>query len=257
MFSRTWTIVGLTLTLLIFGCSDADVAKVKAPLQHDTVGVAALPSRTTTNSNRIPSLPSGTELPDAKLPDAEFDEPLGIPQGFQPPNSDIPDNHSPSFNFSEVLLPVVKTSSKEGKESVQLLGFVDASGLKSLLLETGDLNVVRLADEALSAQVVAIEAPEVTLQQGDEQIELNLFELPGFHDPKTVFDVAGQKFGGQEVHGLGAPRVPEFSIGAIGSDGESQLPPLPGLHSIPETPITLPGFDPAGDPIDSEELIEQ
>ncbi|MDA1055498.1 MAG: hypothetical protein O3C40_34290 [Planctomycetota bacterium] len=248
MPSRTWTIVTLTLTLLIFGCSDSENAKLVAPVQSGTVGVAAaLPNRTA----------PGSSHPGPLSPNAGGHEALEIPAGFQPPELDIPNDFPHSFGITEILVPVVRTNTDNDANSVELLGFVDALGLKSLLSETTTLKVVRLADEASDVQVVAVEAPAIMVQRGDAQIELNLFELPGFHDPKTVLNVAGKKFGGQDVRGLGATHVPGFPFGGFGPDGLPELPPLPQPRAIEETPVVFPRVNFDENPVTPEGNFEQ
>jgi hypothetical protein len=236
MASKTWTIVCLTLTLLICGCSDSDVAKVNAP---GTTGVAAaLPNREVAAANQTPFLP----------PDAGVNQPLDIPLGFQPPEVELPGGFPMSFGGGEILVPVVRFNTDENADVVQLLGFVDVLGLKSLLSKTNTLQVVRLADEASDVQVVAVEAPAVTVQQGDEQNELRLFELPGFRNPTSVFDVAGKKFGGQDVRGLGAAQVPGIHFGGPGANGEPNLPSFPGAQMLEAAPGAIPGIQNGGIP---------
>ena len=88
MSSKRWTIVCLTLTLLIFGCSDPEVAKVKGPTEFSAVAVAAtLSSRTGSDSSPAPDLPA----------EVDEDEPLEIPQQFQPPRLDLPSDHAVRF----------------------------------------------------------------------------------------------------------------------------------------------------------------
>ncbi|MBI2478592.1 MAG: hypothetical protein HYV60_08120 [Planctomycetia bacterium] len=240
MPSNTWTIICLTLTLLICGCSESDVAQINAP---GTAAVsAALPSSAVADSNHASLLP----------PDAGINQPLEIPHGFQPPEVDLPGAHPMLFGGGEILVPVVRFNSGGNAEEVQLLGFVDALGLKSLLSKTNTLKVVRLADDASDVQVVAIEAPAVTVQQGDTRSELNLFELPGFRNPTTVFDVAGKKFGGQDVCGLGAAHVPSLPFGGPGANGEPNFPTLPGAHVLENAPVAFPGLhngETPGDPV--------
>ena len=229
MPSKTWTIVCLTLTLLICGCSDSDVAKVNAP---GTVGVtAALPSHDVAEPNHMPLLP----------PDAGINQPLDIPLGFQPPQIELPGGHPMSFGGGEILVPVVRFDTGEDADSVQLIGFVNALGLKTLLSSTNSLKVVRVADEASDVEVVAVAAPAITVQQGDTKKELNLFELPGFRNPTTVFDVAGKKFGGQDVRSLGAA-LPGVHFGGPGASGELNHPTLPGTNGLEAGPGATPGF---------------
>ena len=74
MTSKRWTIVCLTLTLLIFGCTDSEMAKINAPSQP-AVGAAALTSRTASVAPSAPALPSNVDV----------NERLDIPQQAQPP----------------------------------------------------------------------------------------------------------------------------------------------------------------------------
>ncbi|MEO8495386.1 MAG: hypothetical protein ABI614_09965 [Planctomycetota bacterium] len=232
MSSKRWTIIWLTLTLLILGCSDSEVAKVKAQGQPGAMGVAAaLSNRTTAIANHEPTLP----------PDAGVAERLEIPPAFQPPLAD-PSKIAPvPCDVSQILLPVVGTGPAANADEVRLLGFVDALGLKTLLSKANTLKFVRLSDAAGDMQVVAVVAPVVTVQQGTAQIELNLFQLPGFHDPTTVMDVAGKSFGGQAIRGLGPVQDPNVPLGLPGMDGEPKLPPLPGFHAAEVAPA--PGRD--------------
>jgi hypothetical protein len=142
------------------------------------------------------------------------------------------------FEGREVLVPVVRAKTTAGTDTVELLGFVNPLALKSLLSETGTLKLVRIADEASDIQVVAVEATGLTLQQGNAETELKLYESAGFRDASTVFDVAGKSFGGHALVGLGgANHPPAFPIGGPGTDGHPSLPGMPGLHA----PDAMPG----------------
>ena len=237
MPSNTWTIVGLTLTLLICGCSDSDVVKVNAP---DAVGVvAALPKQSAADSQHVPLLPR----------DAGVVEPLEVPPGFQPPEVELPSGHLLPFGGGEIMVPVVRFNSDKNTDAVQLLGFVNPVGLKSLLSKTGELKVVRVADEASDVQVLAVETPAITVQRGDRQMALNLFELPGFRNPAAVFDVAGKQFGGQDVRGLGAAHAPSFPLGMPGTSAEPNFPRMPAAD-VPNVPVAFPGLNSDGSPSD-------
>ncbi|MCA9144092.1 MAG: hypothetical protein H6823_03150 [Planctomycetaceae bacterium] len=246
MRSKSKTIVCLTLTLLILGCSNSDVAKINAPNPSNTAGVAAsLPGRDLEPSDQFPNLP----------PDPAIQQPLEVPLGFQPPLVDTAGMSPMGFEGREILVPVVRSKTTAGADTVELLGFVNPLALKSLLSEAGTLKLVRIADEASDIQVVAVEATGLALQQGNTQTKLKLFESAGFRDSSTVFDVAGKSFGGQALVGLGgANHPPAFPFGGPGMDGHANLPGMPGLQGPGAMPGTTPGQDPSGQSFHQEPL---
>lgn len=97
MSSKRWTIVCLTLTLLIFGCSDAEVVKVKEPLSSGPVGnTAAMSSWTVSGSQPIPTSP----------PRLDVQERLAVPPNFQPPVQNPPTKHHVPFDGDPQLPPL-------------------------------------------------------------------------------------------------------------------------------------------------------
>lgn len=245
MRSKTKTIVCLTLTLLILGCSNSDVANITSPSHSDVANVASLaPNRAITQNEQPPMLPH----------EVDMEQPLEVPLGFQPPEVDMAGMSPFPFEGREILVPVVRSDAQSGANTVELIGFVNASALKSLLSKTGSLKVVRLADDASDVQVVAVEATGLTLQSKETRTELKLYESTGFRDPKTVFDVAGKSFGGSLVQGLNATKqMHAFPFAGPGA-GQPEFPPFPGMPG--HEGFGMPGQHGPHDPLNPSGQIQ-
>ena len=199
------------------------------------------------------SQPGGEEATDGQTKDT---------QEFVPPFPERIDLFSPP----KVVIPVVTKDAEPAEEqtedvapqtppALRLLGFVEVEGLKALLTVEGELQVVTIGDSVSGVEIIAVEAPIVTLKHGDNQFQLNLFQQEWFHsagDTSPAFE-RGRTFGGYPVKSFqdagqpGAHQLPELpGLPATGASAESSWGDLPGLPAADPSDLgslDLPSFD--------------
>lgn len=255
MRSKSMTIVVTTLTLLAFGCSESSVRNAKRVVDQPASALNATLPTTAPRQPVVQQRPSTAPLktPQATLPPMPFNE------GIEGPGPHLQSDQQ--FNgqgLSNVVLPVVKRQTTDDGTTLQLLGFVSAKGLQSLLAEDGKLHVVGLGESSDGAQIVAVEAPAVTLQDSEHEVDLSIFQQQGFHDVQQVFAASRETLGGEAITpgvGGGLPgAMPGLAGGMPGFPGGEGLPGGASFPGFPSEAVNglpgIPGFKTDGSPAD-------
>lgn len=231
MQPKSWTIVLTTLTILVCGCSDSPVTNVTRPIT-EPVTLSATPTEKTPMAENAPPM-APLETPEAILP------PQDLIAAFE--HEQLQAHNVGGGQLSNVVLPVISRQESDGETTLQLLGFVGAKGLETLLSEDGKLHVVGLGESADGPHVLAVEAPQVTVQDGETTFDLSIFQQEGFHEPAEVFTKSRGTLAGETITpGVGGG----FPGGMPGFNGGG----FPGIGGDQTGPGGMPGFDASGLP---------
>lgn len=145
---------------------------------------------------------------DVESPDESDDE------GFQPP---FPANRSffrPPRVEKIVALPHSSVADELQHADVRVIGFsqIGDGTPQALVSIGGHLESVRAGDSFSGVTVVALETPNVTLQQENERWTISLFKQPVVNQ-RVAGSTLGRSVGRTSVRGTSARRVSEAGVG--------------------------------------------
>ena len=234
----------ILLAAVTIGCSGSNVSELASSASRGTGLAAAIPTLPSPEKQSEPE-PASDETPvDSVIDQTEATTPP-LPESmdlFSPPTVVIPVVTKEPELKTEPEPEVVEEPVEEERETtppppLRLLGFVEVDGLKALLTVEGKLNVVTIGDSVSGVEIIAVEAPTVTLRHGTEEFQMNLFEQEWFHAASPTGPLTGRQrtFGGKQVRASGQSQggfpggMPALPGMSQQRDGQEVIPEMPGF----------------------------
>jgi len=248
MRTKLWPVAVVWMAVVAMGCSGSSVSEI-ASSGPAGAGLAASLA-TLPNPDGQSNQPRETKATKAQVTTEKFaTPPADAVDLFTPPKFVIPvvtKEPEPKDEPEAAKEPAEVES--DTPPPLRLLGFVDVDGLKALLSVNGSLNIVTIGDSVSNVEIIAVEAPYVTLRHGTEEFQLNLFEQEWFHAANPTGPVMGRQrsFGRKPVRSAGSfgvSRIPQPPGSRHrGSVGALQLPAVPSFAGSDNQVGGLPGL---------------
>ncbi|HUG68984.1 MAG TPA: hypothetical protein VMM76_14640, partial [Pirellulaceae bacterium] len=182
MPSKFWTIVWLTLTLLMCGCSGSDVSEVAGLSGVQPLAAtfsAPAPTIGPELTAEISSRPTADAI--AASPQIEpFRNPFAPPKDLPP--LPVVEEPKPEPELGRKAEPTTEVGPLKTPPTIRLLGFMNIGEPKVLVSFRDELKTLAIGDMLVEMKVVKIDSPELTMVFDERDIKLNLFDQAWRHE---------------------------------------------------------------------------